>query len=76
MRVKASGITAIEENVPDDGTSLVRIALAGLLLILAIPAAAGPDALGCFTRSYERAHLARHPDQLVTAVKLHIYRPP
>jgi hypothetical protein len=48
--------------------SAVRIALAGLLLILAMPAAAGPDPLGCFTRSYDRAHLARHPDQLVTAV--------
>jgi hypothetical protein len=41
-----------------------------------LPATAGPDALGCFTRSYDRAHLARHPDQLVTAVKLHVYRPP
>ena len=34
------------------------------------------DALGCFTRTYDRAHLARHPDQVITAVKLHIYRPP
>jgi hypothetical protein len=55
---------------------MIRIALAGLLLILAMPAAAGPDALGCFTRAYDRAHLARHPDQLVAAVKLRIYRPP
>jgi len=53
-----------------------RIALAGLLLILALPAAAGPDALGCFARSYDRAHLAQHPDQVVTAVMLRIYRPP
>jgi hypothetical protein len=37
--------------------------------------AAEPDALGCFTRTYDRAHLARHPDQLVTSVKLRI-RPP
>ena len=27
-------------------------------------------------RSYDRAHLARHPDQLITAVKLRIHRPP
>ena len=53
-----------------------RIAPAGVLLILAVPAAAGPDALGCFTRTYDRAHLAQHPDQVVTAVKLRIYRPP
>jgi hypothetical protein len=53
-----------------------RIALAGVLLILAVPAAAGPDALGCFTRTYDRAHLAQHPDQVVTAVRLRIYRPP
>jgi hypothetical protein len=55
---------------------VTRVALAGLLLILALPATAGPEALGCFTRSYDRAHLARHPDQLVTAVKLRVYRPP
>lgn len=53
-----------------------RIALAGLLLILAVPATAGPDALGCFMHTYDRPHLARHTDQLVTAVKLHIHRPP
>src|SRR5260370_27170063 len=53
-----------------------RIALAGVLLTLALPATAGPDALGCFTRTYDRAHLAQHPDQVVTAVKLRIYRPP
>jgi hypothetical protein len=47
-----------------------------VLLIVAVPAIAGPNALGCFTRSYDRAHLAKHPDQLVTAVKLHIHRPP
>jgi len=35
-----------------------RIVLAGLLLILALPAAAGPDALGCFARTYDRPHLA------------------
>jgi hypothetical protein len=43
---------------------MTRIALAGLLSIVVVPATAGPDALGCFTRTYDRAHLARHPDQL------------
>jgi hypothetical protein len=33
------------------------------------------DVLGCFVRTYDKAHLAKHPDQLVTAVKLHIYHP-
>jgi hypothetical protein len=55
---------------------MTKTALAGFLLILAVPVTAGPDALGCFTRTYDRAHLARHPDQLVAAVKLRIYRPP
>jgi hypothetical protein len=36
----------------------------------------GDASLGCFTRTYDRAHLARHPDQLVTQVRLRIYRPP
>src|SRR5262245_23637585 len=58
------------------GGKMNRIALAGILLILAVPATAGPDAFGCFTRTYDRAHLAQHPDQVVTAVMLRIYRPP
>jgi len=32
------------------------------------------DVLGCFVRTYDKAHLAGHPDQLVTAVKLHIIK--
>ena len=56
-------------------TLLALLALAGFLLILPQPATAAPEALGCFTRTYDRAHLARHPDQLVTAVKLRVYRP-
>jgi hypothetical protein len=54
-----------------------RTTLTALLVwIIAAPAAAGPDALGCFVRTYDRAHLARHPDQLITAVKLRVHRPP
>jgi len=34
------------------------------------------DFLGCFTRAYDDRHLAKHPDQLVTAVKLRIYPSP
>jgi hypothetical protein len=30
------------------------------------------NVLGCFVRVYDKAHLAKHPDQIVTAVKLHI----
>ena len=62
--------------VQNTGAKMNRTALAGVLLILAVPATAAPDALGCFTRTYDRAHLAQHPDQMVTAVKLRIYRPP
>jgi hypothetical protein len=52
-----------------------RVLLASIaaLSVLSASAAAEPDVLGCFTRTYNRAHLARHPDQLITAVKLHIY---
>jgi hypothetical protein len=45
-------------------------------LLLAIGAAhTETDVLGCFVRTYDKAHLAKHPDQLVTAVKLRIYHP-
>jgi hypothetical protein len=30
---------------------------------------------GCFVRVYDKAHLAKQPDQLVTSVKLHIFKP-
>jgi|SRR6516165_785192 hypothetical protein len=56
--------------------AMTGISLAGFLLSVAAPAAAGPNALGCFTRTYDRAHLARHPDQLITALKLLIHKPP
>jgi hypothetical protein len=47
---------------------MIRIALAGLLPTLAAPAPAWSDtALGCFVRVYDRSHLARHADQIVTA---------
>lgn len=51
-------------------------AIATLLSSAILPATAGPDALGCFTRTYDRGHLAQHPNQIVRAVKLRIYRPP
>jgi hypothetical protein len=43
------------------------------VLIAASAVDAAPDvAPGCFGRTYDRAHLARHPDQLVTAMRLHL----
>jgi hypothetical protein len=56
--------------------NLLLAGVAALAVLSASIAAAEPDALGCFTRTYDRAHLARHPDQLITAVKLHIYKAP
>jgi hypothetical protein len=44
--------------------------------VLSSSAADKPDARGCFTRTYDRAHLARHPDQRVTKVTLHIHPSP
>jgi hypothetical protein len=32
----------------------------------------GSDVTGCFTRIYTRDHLTKHPDQLVTSMRLHI----
>jgi hypothetical protein len=32
--------------------------------------------LGCFARTYDKTHLAQHPDQTVTAVKLKIFPSP
>src|SRR5258708_24182932 len=72
--VSRVGVTSVAQKQGEGRMN--RIALAGVLLTLALPATAGPDALGCFTRTYDRAHLAQHPDQVVTAVKLRIYRPP
>lgn len=46
-----------------------------LLIALAASAHAEP-LLGCFARVYDRQHLAQHPDQLITAVKLKIYPSP
>jgi hypothetical protein len=55
-------------------------ALAALAVLALLASTAGTaladTKVGCFSRTYDRAHLARHPDQIVTAVKLHIYRPP
>ena len=49
------------------------ILITAAALFLAIGAAhTETNALGCFARAYDKAHLAKHPDQLVTAVKLHI----
>jgi hypothetical protein len=55
-----------------------KMLLAGVaaLLLSAGAAHTETDMLGCFVRTYDKAHLAEHPDQLVTAVKLRIYHPP
>jgi hypothetical protein len=34
------------------------------------PRRAGHDAPGCYSRVYDKAHLAKHPDQLVTSMRL------
>jgi hypothetical protein len=52
------------------------LAAATILAASAASVAAEDNMLGCFTRTYDRAHLAQHPDQLVTDVKLRIYRAP
>lgn len=34
------------------------------------PRRPGPDVVGCYSRVYDRAHLAKRPDQLVTSMRL------
>jgi hypothetical protein len=46
--------------------------MAAALLLPTGAAHTETNALGCFARVYDKAHLEKHPDQLVTAVKLHI----
>jgi hypothetical protein len=57
---------------------LKKLILTGIAALFLATGAAHTETnvLGCFVRTYDKAHLARHPDQLVTAVKLHIYHPP
>ena len=50
-----------------------HIALILLVAVtLSVPALAANNVAGCFSRTYDLAHLAKHPDQIVTAVKLHL----
>jgi hypothetical protein len=53
--------------------SILHVLIGVAALFLATRAAhTETNAFGCFARVYDKAHLAKHPDQLVTAVKLHI----
>ena len=55
-----------------------KLFLAGIAVLFLATGTAHTETnvLGCFVRTYDKAHLAEHPDQLVTAVRLHIYHPP
>ena len=52
-------------------TSVAMVAMT-VLGTGAAPAQQGPDT-GCFTRSYDAAHMSAHPDQVVSALRLKIY---
>jgi hypothetical protein len=47
-----------------------RAIIIAAIVLLATPAGAAERVAGCFARAYDRAHLAKHPDQIITAVKL------
>jgi hypothetical protein len=53
-----------------------KLLLTGIAALLLATGTAHTETnvLGCFARVYDKAHLAEHPDQLVTAVKLHIIK--
>ena len=53
-----------------------KLFLTGIAALLLATGAAHTETnvLGCFVRTYDKTHLAEHPDQLVTAVKLHIIK--
>ena len=48
---------------------------AALILAGGSTAHAEPKLSGTFTRTYDRAHLAAHPDQIIRAVRLSIIPP-
>jgi len=54
-----------------------RVLIAGIAALFLATGTAHTETnvRGCFVRVYDRAHLAKHPDQLVMAVKLHIKKP-
>jgi len=58
--------------------AMKKLLLTGIAALLLATGAAHTETnvLGCFVRTYDKAHLAEHPDQLVTAVRLRIYHPP
>jgi hypothetical protein len=55
-----------------------KLLLSGIAALLLATGTAHTESnvLGCFTRTYDKAHLAKHPDQLVTAIRLRVYHPP
>jgi hypothetical protein len=55
---------------------MYKALLTAALLVGTTMGSSAADLYGQYTRVYDRAHLASHPDQLVTAVKLRIKRPP
>ena len=48
---------------------LIRLTIIAALFLATGTAHTETNVLGCFVRTYDKAHLAEHPDQLVTAVK-------
>jgi hypothetical protein len=54
-----------------------RLLLTGIAALFLATGAAHTETnvRGCFVRVYDKAHLAKHPDQIVTTVKLHIKEP-
>jgi hypothetical protein len=53
---------------PMKTTFLASVAV--LSLLYATGAHTEANVLGCFARVYDKAHLAEHPDQLVTSVTI------
>lgn len=51
--------------------ALGLVAISGAALLTFTEVAHASNA-GCFVRTYDRAHLAKHPDQMVKGVKLHL----
>lgn len=55
---------------------LVAIGIAGAAPAMAVPGVLdrGADAMACFERSYDAAHLARNPSQTVTRIRISVSR--
>jgi hypothetical protein len=73
--LSGEGLNSYTERLSRDGKLIAETTTKRCKTLLVSPALADTK-VGCFSRTYDRTHLARHPDQIVTATRLNIYPAP